>query len=142
MISVGINEDTVEAELEVKTYDIDSAGHVNNIVYVRWLEDLRTVIIEHIFDFGKIIAEGYYPVVISTTIRYRRQIKLFDQPTGSIRLAGVILGIFILKSEITVNESLCASAEQRCVIMRLCDSKILNGDDVKCMAKITIPVER
>lgn len=33
-----------ESELEVKTYDIAAAGHVNNIVYARWLEDLRNML--------------------------------------------------------------------------------------------------
>src|SRR5947208_6147204 len=31
----------VELLLAVRTYDIDFAGHVSNIVYIRWLEDLR-----------------------------------------------------------------------------------------------------
>lgn len=31
----------IEVPLFVNTYDIDVAGHVNNIVYVRWLEDMR-----------------------------------------------------------------------------------------------------
>jgi len=30
----------VERAIEIKTYDIDFAGIVSNIVYVRWLEDL------------------------------------------------------------------------------------------------------
>ena len=31
----------VEMPLKVQGYDIDVAGIVSNIVYVRWLEDLR-----------------------------------------------------------------------------------------------------
>jgi acyl-CoA thioester hydrolase len=31
----------VELELPIRTYDIDFAGIVSNIVYIRWLEDLR-----------------------------------------------------------------------------------------------------
>jgi len=31
----------IEVPLPVRTYDIDFAGIVSNIVYIRWLEDLR-----------------------------------------------------------------------------------------------------
>jgi acyl-CoA thioesterase FadM len=35
---------SVELSLNVNTYDIDVAGHVNNIVYIRWLEDMRNIL--------------------------------------------------------------------------------------------------
>ncbi|MBK7868256.1 MAG: hypothetical protein IPJ75_15420 [Ignavibacteriales bacterium] len=31
----------LELDFEVKTFDIDAGGHLNNIVYIRWLEELR-----------------------------------------------------------------------------------------------------
>jgi acyl-CoA thioester hydrolase len=31
----------IEMPIRVRTYDIDSAGHVSNIVYLRWMEDMR-----------------------------------------------------------------------------------------------------
>ena len=31
----------IALDLPIKTYDIDFAGIVSNIVYIRWLEDLR-----------------------------------------------------------------------------------------------------
>jgi len=33
--------DRIEIELDISTYDIDIAGHVNNIVFIRRIEDLR-----------------------------------------------------------------------------------------------------
>ena len=36
----------INLELPIKTYDIDFAGIVSNIVYIRWLEDLRLRIFE------------------------------------------------------------------------------------------------
>lgn len=39
----------VELALPVRTYDIDFAGVVSNIVYVRWLEDLRLAIVDAYF---------------------------------------------------------------------------------------------
>ncbi len=37
-----MSDHKTELEIEIKTYDIDVAGRVNNIVYVRWIEDLRS----------------------------------------------------------------------------------------------------
>ena len=39
----GVVRAMLELPLRVAGYDIDFAGHVNNAVYIRWLEDLRTV---------------------------------------------------------------------------------------------------
>lgn len=35
--------------VKVATYDIDYANHVSNIVYFRWLEDLRLQLLEENF---------------------------------------------------------------------------------------------
>lgn len=129
------NACSVEAGLEVKTYDIDVAGHLNNIAYVKWLEDLRTLLLREYFDFKSIIAEGFYAVVISTNIYYKRQIKLFDHPAGKMILTGFNHGIFRLNAEITVNGLLCTSAKQRFVIMNLCDSKFLKTDEIRRFIK-------
>ena len=32
---------STEIYFEIKPYDIDASGHVNNAVYINWLEDLR-----------------------------------------------------------------------------------------------------
>jgi len=34
----------IEKPLTITTYDIDAACHVNNIVYIRWLENLNNII--------------------------------------------------------------------------------------------------
>ena len=36
----------VSLNLSIQTYDIDFAGIVSNIVYIRWLEDLRLKMLE------------------------------------------------------------------------------------------------
>ncbi len=117
--------------LEVKTYDIDVAGHMNNIAYVRWLEDLRTELVKKEFDFSRIVSEGYYVVVTSTAVKYKRQVKLFDKPVGRMTLAELRHGILSLEAEISVDGRLCVSAEQKCVVMKLCDSTILKGDELE-----------
>lgn len=124
-------ERTIELKIQVNAYDIDAGGHVNNIVYVRWLEDLRTGLMKEIFDFKKIMTEGCYVVVTSTSIRYKKEIKLFDRPVGRMKVVEISHGMLVLRAEIEANGFLCASAEQRCVIMRLSDSRILKMDEIR-----------
>lgn len=119
-----------ECELDVKTYDIDVAGHVNNIVYVRWIEDLRNILFKEMFDFNRILSEKYYPVVVSTNIKYKKQLKLFDKPCGSIRLVDYNHGVISLNAEIKSNDYTAASADQKCVMMNLENSKMILPKDI------------
>jgi acyl-CoA thioester hydrolase len=60
----------VEIPLPVRTYDIDFAGIVNNIVYIRWLEDLRMEILAHHFPLDEQLKNGIAPVVVQTRMNY------------------------------------------------------------------------
>lgn len=64
----------------VHTYDIDFAGHLNNIVYVRWIEQLRTKLFNQYFNLQELLSNNLYPVVISTNITYKKALKLFNKP--------------------------------------------------------------
>ncbi len=114
-----------ESELDVKTYDIDAAGHVNNIVYIRWLEDLRNMLFKKMFDFNNVLTKEYYPVIISTSIKYKKQLKLFDMPLGNIKLVDYNHGVMNLKIEIKLNDNIAASADQKCVLINLKTSKMI-----------------
>ncbi len=52
-----------EKIFDIKTYDIDIAGHVNNIVFVRWLEELRVKLFEQTLPIVDLIKENKFPVV-------------------------------------------------------------------------------
>ena len=70
----------VSFEQQVYTYDIDYAGHVSNIVYLRWMETARAKLLE---AAGKpvqeLLREGIVPILAGTTIEYRRPILLDDR---------------------------------------------------------------
>lgn len=117
----------IEIPLNINTYDIDAAGHVNNIVYLRWLEDLRTKLISSICNFNKLVEEGLYPVVVSTSINYKKPLELFDSPVGTMKLESINHGIFTIKAEIKVETGIVTTAEQKCVIMNLNTRKMING---------------
>ena len=58
---------TVEIDLDIYTFDIDFAGHVSNITYVRWLEIGR---LQLLVDAGmptpELLAEGLAPLLVRT----------------------------------------------------------------------------
>jgi acyl-CoA thioester hydrolase len=118
----------IRLEIEIKTYDIDIAGHVNNIVYVRWLEDLRTMLLSEIFLLDKLLETNYYPVVTSTEIKYKKQIKLFQKPVVTMIIESYSHGVMILRTSIVIDNYTVCTAVQRCVIMNLKENKIFKGN--------------
>ncbi len=93
-----MTDQRIESELEIKTYDIDVAGHVNNIVYVRWLEDLRSKLLSTRRPVSEMLERDFYPVVVSTQIRYRTQLTLTDKLKGVIWIESVKHGLMHLRA--------------------------------------------
>jgi acyl-CoA thioester hydrolase len=121
------NPPVAEISLTVNTYDIDIAGHVNNIVYVRWLEDMRNELFSQSFSLEKLLKVNHYPVVVSSEIKYKRQIKLFDKPLGKMFMQSYSHGLIVLKAEIIVDNTLAFVATQKCVFMNLNKNKMFTG---------------
>lgn len=115
---------SAEIQFDVKPYDIDAAGHLNNTVYVRWLEDLRIKLFEKFLPVNILLKQNQYLVVTSTDIKYKKQISLNDKPIGRIWLERFDRVIWVLKAEFIVNDSLVAFAEQKCVVVNLLTNKI------------------
>ena len=121
------NPPGAEISFTVNTYDIDVAGHVNNIVYVRWLEDLRNKLFTQIYPMEKLLDINHHLVVVSSELKYKKQIKLFDKPLGKMFMQSYSHGIIILKAEIMVENSLAFIATQKCVLMNLNENKMFTG---------------
>ena len=60
-----------EQPLPIRTYDIDFAGIVSNIVFIRWLEDLRLGLMDQA-----------YPLVRRSPRTSRRSCCRRGSPTG------------------------------------------------------------
>uniref|UniRef100_UPI0032170BEC acyl-CoA thioesterase n=1 Tax=uncultured Draconibacterium sp. TaxID=1573823 RepID=UPI0032170BEC len=65
----------------IYTYHIDFVGHVNNIIYVQWLENARVKLIE---AMGLSIAEiaeedDILPIITETTIQYKKPFFLSNE---------------------------------------------------------------
>lgn len=119
------NSHLVKMPLTIYPYDIDAAGHVNNVVYIRWLEDMRTKLISDICDFRGMYEDGYYLVVISTEIKYKKQLKIFDSPVGIMECSAYQHGILTLKASVKLKDSISATAIQKCVMVDLGTRKMI-----------------
>ncbi len=108
-----------EQRLRVQTYDIDFAGIVSNIVFVRWLEDLRLGLMDQVYPLVQALAEDVAPILISTQISYRRPVTIADQVVGRMRVAGLGRVRWRLAAEFAVGQAICAEAEQQGLFMRL-----------------------
>jgi len=61
------------------TFDIDFAGHVNNAVYLRWLEVGRTKLLEAIgLPLETVKQKGFYPVLTHTEIHYKKPVFISE----------------------------------------------------------------
>ena len=113
------NRHTASINFDVKTYEIDVAGHVNNIVYIKWLEDLRCKLFESILPIDNLLGMDLYPAVISTNITYKKQLKLGDNLTGNICIENIQHNMMTLKFNFISSGNICAFAIQKCVIINL-----------------------
>ena len=120
-----MNQKFIELKLNIKPYDIDIARHVNNIVYIKWFEQLRTKLFNNYFNLQDLLSNNLYPVVISTNITYKKSLNLFDKPLGIINLVCYNHGIITLKIEIKLEEKIAAFGEQKCVLMNLITGKMI-----------------
>jgi acyl-CoA thioester hydrolase len=108
----------VALDFPVQTYDIDFAGVVSNLVYHRWLEDLRLALLESYYPLEKLLVAGLAPTVIETFIRYKRPARMQDWVTGKMWVSKLSRTKFELQAIFTVNGEEAVIAEQKgCLIM-------------------------
>lgn len=96
----------------VKTYDIDYAGHVSNIVYIRWLEDMRLEMLREHYPLEQQMSEGYVPVLVRTNIAYKKPIFLFDPVTATMRVDTIRRASFSLSAEFIARQEICSTVSQ------------------------------
>jgi acyl-CoA thioester hydrolase len=113
----------VEIRLPVRTYDIDFAGIVNNIVYVRWLEDLRLEMLAHHFPLDEQLKNGIAPVVVQTKIDYKQSIKISDTPSGRMWMKTMESLRWTVNAAISIDGKVAALGEQVGIFVDLQTSK-------------------
>ena len=69
----------VSFDLEIHTFQIDYLGHVNNGVYVQWMEIGRTKLLEAAgLSTHEILKQSFAPLLVQTTITYKVPLYLGD----------------------------------------------------------------
>ena len=66
---------------QIYTYQIDFVGHVNNIVYIQWLENARIKLLQAMgLSITKIAEEdGLMPIITETVIKYKKPFFLDNE---------------------------------------------------------------
>jgi acyl-CoA thioester hydrolase len=98
--------------LVVKTYDIDFANIVHNMVYIRWLEDLRFEMLTKHYSMEEMLADGFSPILTRTEIEYRRAVRLGDVVNGRMWLSELGQTKWTVQAELIVGDKICTTANQ------------------------------
>ncbi|PIG95213.1 thioesterase family protein [Gloeocapsopsis sp. IPPAS B-1203] len=70
----------ISFDLDIYSYQIDFIGHVNNAVYIHWMEIGRTKLLEAVgMPTHEIFKQGFAPVLIQTNIIYKSPLYLGDR---------------------------------------------------------------
>ena len=65
--------------MTVRGYELDSFGHVNNAVYLNYAENAVWNFFKSAGLIDATLGAGLFPVVMESTQRYIRELKLFDE---------------------------------------------------------------
>lgn len=97
-----------------KTYEIDFSGVLSNIVYVKWLEDLRLAMLAKYLPLQNLMEKEMAPMIMSTEIHYKKPVVLFDTVVGEAWLKNLGRSSWNLAIVFTIAErgSIAAEAEQ------------------------------
>lgn len=100
----------------IYTYQIDFIGHVNNIVYVQWLENARIKLIDAMgLTITKIAHEDeILPIITETDIKYKKPFYL----SNKVHVEVWVSEMFNISSNfrfrfLNENEEVCALAQQK-----------------------------
>lgn len=101
---------TIERRVEIRWSDLDSSRHVNNAVYLSYLEEVRSAWLEQMLGSREVIDEF---VLARVEIDFRRELTLDDEAAiARCTLAGIGTSSIRTSEEIsTLGGDLAARAE-------------------------------
>ncbi len=88
-------------------------GIVNNIVYVRWFEDLRSRLLDGVFPLKDMLACGKSLILYETHIRHLRPLTLGSEPLGRVWLERLDRPLWKMRLEISDRGVCCCEGWQR-----------------------------
>ena len=96
------------SKLVVRSYELDSFGHVNNGTYAKYLEAARGDYMQEAgFDFDILKKWGTFPVIAKVTIEYKSPAFLFDTlhinaKVEKLGKSSIVLSYELLKDDKTL----------------------------------------
>lgn len=103
----------IRHSFKVMTYEIDFAGVVSNIVYVRWLEDLRNLFAEEALSLGDAMKRGIVPTLVRTEVDYLAPVRYPDVVDARMWLEEAGRARFVLGAEFVSRASGQVSARAK-----------------------------
>jgi acyl-CoA thioester hydrolase len=110
--AAGLERMEVRQSLRVKPYDIDVMGVVSNIVYVRWMEDLRLAMLDAYLPLAEQMAADMIPAILHTEMDYKHPIQLHDELTGTMWLSNLERLRYEVSADFRVNDHVVAFGRQ------------------------------
>jgi acyl-CoA thioester hydrolase len=80
---------TVVVEIDVAWGDMDSYGHVNNVVYFRYFENVRIAYLDRVGWSASKQTTGLGPILHSTSARFRKAVTYPDRLQVGARVADI-----------------------------------------------------
>lgn len=79
-----LNVKTMYAEniIRIKAYEIDAMGIVSNIVYIKWFEDLRHLLLDKYYPYEDMMSEQKSPILMKTEAEYKKPLTIMNTAQG------------------------------------------------------------
>lgn len=105
----------ISFDQEIHTFHIDFLGHVNNGVYIQWMEIGRTKLLEAAgMKTHEILKQSFAPLLVQTTITYKAPLYLGDKAYIEVWLSELRNTTGIIQFRFYNNEkTLVAEGNQR-----------------------------
>jgi acyl-CoA thioester hydrolase len=103
-------------EEKIYTYHIDFVGHVNNIIYIQWMENGRMRLLEAMgIPPVELAAEdGVVPILTETSIQYKRPFFLSNSVKIELWISKLNNASAIMQFRfLNEKNELCASGQQK-----------------------------
>ncbi len=129
---VDLPKPPIAERFRVRSYELDSLGHLNNAVWFSWLEEATFAALAHKgLDFASFAQRRWIPIVVHASLDFRKELRAGDEALVEGHVLGygrtsVRLGYRILRLR---DDAVAATGERVWVIV----------DDAR--EKIAIPTE-
>lgn len=118
--------------------DLDVLRHMNNGVYLSLMDLARVDLMTRAGISGKISAQGWYPVVVAQSIRYRKSLELFDRFEIETTVLGWDEKAFLLQQRFLRGEECIAEAVVRARFLKKTRGSVL-PEEILALAGVTSP---